>query len=155
MTTKKLRMSVLFPSPRNHKQTQGHTHSTTVSHIAKKPEQTLPSSWSNCINTQPKNKTRGKQNVYKEITDELYGDCQYGNYIETRNATVGNGFVEFTKHFKYLGSFVSYNLKDDYDIGQQLTNAYQHMGALKSFWDNQRIELYSKCLILLQIEISE
>ena len=41
-----------------------------------------------------------------------------------------------------LGYLVSYNLKDDYDIGQQFTKVYQNIGVLKGFWDDQRIDLY-------------
>ena len=46
-----------------------------------------------------------------ERMDELYD-----NSSETDRITIGDGFVDFTKHFKYLGSYVSYHMRDDYDI---------------------------------------
>ena len=48
--------------------------------------------------------------------EELRQDFMYTQIPETQKAEVGDGYVEFTKHFCYLGSFVSYTLKDDYDI---------------------------------------
>ena len=49
---------------------------------------------------------------------------------------------------------MSYNLKDDYNIGQRLTKAYQNMGVLKIFWDDQHTDLYSKYTILIAIPLN-
>ena len=42
---------------------------------------------------------------------------------ETKDIQVADGFVSYTKHFKYLGSYISYNLRDDYDIDARLAAA--------------------------------
>ena len=55
----------------------------------------------------------------------------------------------------YLGSYVSYNLKDDYDISQRITKAFQNMGAMKNIWDDQHVDLYSKYLLFLAIPINQ
>ena len=40
------------------------------------------------------------------IEDKLYDECQ-----ETDVVPVGDGFVTYCKHFKYLGSWISFTLK--------------------------------------------
>ena len=40
-------------------------------------------------------------------------DRMYDDLPETQPIQVADGFVTFTKHFKYLGSYISYNLRDD------------------------------------------
>jgi len=85
----------------------------------------------------------------------LKEDSLYDQIAETKRAAIGDGYIDFTKHFVYLGSNVSYNLKDDFDISQRLTKAFQSMGAMKNIWDNQHIDLYSKYLLFLAIPINQ
>ena len=67
----------------------------------------------------------------------------YDNSEETARIYLENGFfVDFTKHFKYLGSYISYHLRDNYDIEMRLSQAYSTMGALKHFWNNQYVDLF-------------
>ena len=42
---------------------------------------------------------------------------------------MADGFVMFTKHFKYLGSYIVYNLRDDFNIQSCITAANQSMGT--------------------------
>ena len=72
-------------------------------------------------------KRRTKKNLYKQSAKDLKEDFLYDQIAETRRATIGDGYVEFTKHFTYLGTNVSYNLNDDYDISQRITNTFQSM----------------------------
>ena len=74
--------------------------------------------------------------------DDLYDQLE-----ETKQINVTGGFVTFCKHFKYLGSHVSYNLRDDYDIETRIAAANSSMGALKNFWHNPHVDMYSKFLI--------
>jgi hypothetical protein len=37
---------------------------------------------------------------------------------ETKPIDVADGYVTFCRHFKYLGSYISFSLIDDYDIEQ-------------------------------------
>ena len=43
-------------------------------------------------------------------------DACYDRIDETQRVNVKDGFMTYTKHFKYLGSYISYSLQDDYDI---------------------------------------
>ena len=72
----------------------------------------------------------------------------------TQQFCVADGFVTFTKHFKYLGSCISYDLKDDYDVKMRVSAAYRAMGALHSFWRSNEVELYSKYLIFMAIPLN-
>ena len=59
----------------------------------------------------------------------------YDNLEEPAPIPVSNGQVTFCRHFKYLGSYVSFCLCDDYDIDKCIAAASQAMGALKTMWD--------------------
>ena len=61
-------------------------------------------------------------------------DKSYGEANETNSITVSDGFVTFTKHFKYLGIFVLYNLLNDYDVDIITASASSSMGASNHFW---------------------
>ena len=47
-------------------------------------------------------------------------DKVYNKGCETAIIKVKGGLVTFNKHFKYLGSYISYSLRDDYDIDARL-----------------------------------
>ena len=42
--------------------------------------------------------------------------AMYDQLNKTQDFLVANGFVSFTRTFRYLGSLISYNLRDDDDI---------------------------------------
>ena len=71
----------------------------------------------------------------------------YDNLKETALIPVYDGQVTFCRHFKYLGSYVSFCLCDDYDIDKRIAAASQAMGALKTMWDCPHLELWSKYLL--------
>ena len=73
--------------------------------------------------TAKKEKWRKKKKIYRQIPKDICDDYLYDIHPETRRAELDDGYVEFTKHFPYLGSFVSYNLKDDFDISRRITKA--------------------------------
>ena len=81
--------------------------------------------------------------------DKIYDDLE-----ETQDLAVADGFVSFTRHFKYLGSYISYNLRDDYDIESRIAAASQSMGALKNVWNNPHMEIYSKYLLFKAIPMN-
>ena len=58
--------------------------------------------------------------------------------------------ITFTRHFKYLGSYISYSLKYDYDIEHRISQASAAMGALNSFWVDNTVDNFSKYLIFAQ-----
>ena len=57
-------------------------------------------------------------------------------------------------HLKYLGSFISYNLRDDFDIDLRIKKAGQAMGALKHFFNNEHVDTYTKHLIFKAIPLN-
>ena len=65
--------------------------------------------------------------------EELYWRSPTTNRI---NLNDDGEFIEFTAHFKYLGSYISFDLTDDMDIKNRITKANQAMGALQQFWRN-------------------
>ena len=81
-------------------------------------------------------------------------DIIYDGLSETKDINVADGYVSFTKHFKYLGSYISYNLRDDFDIESRIASASASMGALSNFWDNSHVDLYSKYLLFRAIPMN-
>ena len=71
----------------------------------------------------------------------------YNNLEETAPIPVSDGQVAFCRHFKYLSSYVSFCLCDDYNINKRIAAASQSMGALRSMWDCPHLELWSKYLL--------
>ena len=64
----------------------------------------------------------------------------YDKLPETQPVRVADGYVTFTRHFKYLGSYISYNLHDDFNVESHIASASQFMGALKNVWDNPHMD---------------
>ena len=62
-----------------------------------------------------------------------------------------NGFFTFTKHFKYLGCYISYNLRCYFDVEARIVYDTKAMGNLKSFWDNPHVDTYIKYLAFQDI----
>lgn len=40
----------------------------------------------------------------------------------------GTSYVDFTAHFKYLGTYISFDLTEDFDINNRITKASKEMG---------------------------
>ena len=51
-------------------------------------------------------------------------DSEYVSLEETATMQVVDGYITFCKHFKYLGTWVSYSLRDDYDILKRIAAVY-------------------------------
>ncbi len=81
-------------------------------------------------------------------------DIKYDSLPETAAITVANGHVTFCRKVKYLGSRISYNLRDDDDINARLATASQSMGALKEVWRNPHLDTYSKYLLFRAIPVN-
>ena len=62
-----------------------------------------------------------------------------------------SGMISFTRHFKYLGSYISYSLKYNYDIEHIISQASSAMGALNNFWIDNTVNNLSKYLIFCAI----
>ncbi len=80
--------------------------------------------------------------------EQLYFACPQTDRIYLPD---GENFVDFTAHFKYLGSCASFDLTDDYDIERRIMVANNAMGALKHFCTNPYTDLKAKHSIFRQI----
>ena len=63
---------------------------------------------------------------------------------ETKQITVADVNVTFCSHFKYLGSWISFSLRDDHDVAKRIASANTSMEAMASFWDDDHADVYSK-----------
>lgn len=63
-------------------------------------------------------------------------------------------FVDFCKTFKYLGTLISFDLRDDYDIKKRISKASQMMGMLKNVWDDVFVDKETKYLFFLAIPVN-
>ena len=60
---------------------------------------------------------------------------------ETKQIAVANGNVTFCPHFKYLGSWISFSLRDDHDVAKRISSANASMGAMSDFWDDNDVNV--------------
>jgi hypothetical protein len=90
-----------------------------------------------------------QERTRQEQEEELYDDLD-----KTKPISVEDGYVTFCRHFKYLGSFISFSLCDDYDIKKRVTAATQSMGALKNVWDSPHLDIWSKYLLFRAIPMN-
>ena len=79
--------------------------------------------------------------------DQKYDDAEEKNPILIGDSVM----ITFTRHFKYTGSYISYSLKDDYDIEHRISQASAIMGALNNFWTDNTVDNISKYLIFCAI----
>ena len=79
--------------------------------------------------------------------DTLYNAAPETALINIRE----HGHITFTKHFKYLGSYCSYSLKDNYNIAERLSQASSAMGLINHFWADSAVDNFGKYLIFRAI----
>ena len=103
----------------------------------------------------PKNKKKSKQKkLYRQSAKDIREDVVDKRHPETQRVDLDDGYVEFTKHFPYLGSFISYNLKDNFDISKRISKTFQNMGMLKHVWEDPHLNLYSKYLFFVAMPLN-
>ncbi len=90
-----------------------------------------------------------QERTRREREEELYDDLD-----KTKPIFVEDGYVTYCRHFKYLGSSISFSLCDNYDIEKRVTAATQSMGALKSVWDSPHLDTWSKYLLFRAIPMN-
>eukprot|EP00978_Attheya_sp_CCMP212_P014654 scaffold37475_cov44-Attheya_sp.AAC.2 len=92
--------------------------------------------------------SKTKSCVYLPPFEKDYEDADTSNFV------VNDGFVQFTKQFKYLGSAILYSLNDSVNIDAQISQASKAMGALRKYFKCNQVSLYAKRLIYLVIPIN-
>jgi len=78
----------------------------------------------------------------------------YDKLPETAKFHVADGYVSFTRTFRYLGSLINYSLRDDDDITARIASATAAMGALKDVWRNPHLDIYNKYLLFRAIPMN-
>ena len=72
----------------------------------------------------------------KKIHDQKYDDAR-----ETKPILIGeSSMITFTRNFKYIESYISYSLKDDYNIDHRISQASAAMGALNIVWTDKTVD---------------
>jgi hypothetical protein len=79
----------------------------------------------------------------------------YDTSPNTQRVAVADGHVDFVKHFKYLGSYISFDPTDDYDINKRIAADNKSMGSLKHFWNNPCTSLRANQLIFLAMPANQ
>ena len=93
-----------------------------------------------------------KQNKENGRTRQKIYDQKYNDSEETKPILIGESdMITFTRHFKYLGSYILDSLKDDYDIEHIISQASAAIGYLNNFWTNNTVDNISKYLIFCAI----
>ena len=93
-----------------------------------------------------------KQKKENEETRQKRQDQKNENAEETKPILIGEtGMITFTRHFKYLGSYIPYSLKDDYDIEHMISQAFVAMRSLNNFWADDTVDNFSKHLLIFSI----
>ena len=97
----------------------------------------------------------GRENK-KSKTECMYFPAFSGTYQDenTGNIAVGDGFVSFTKNFKYLGSLITSELNDAVDVEARIAQANKAMGALREYFKCKQVSLKAKRMIYLAIPIN-
>ena len=78
----------------------------------------------------------------------------YDTLEETQPIDIADGHITFCQHFKYLVSYVSFSLCDNFDIKKRVTAATQSMGALSNIWRCPHLEIWSKYLLFCVIPMN-
>ena len=99
--------------------------------------------------TDEERRAEQQERTHREREEELYDDLN-----KTKPISVEDGYVTFCRHFKYLGSFISFSLCADYDIKKRVTAATQSIGALKNVWDSPHLDIWSKYLLFRAIPMN-
>ena len=96
------------------------------------------------------------RNGKRSKTECVYFPAFVNKYDEadTSQFAVQDGFVQFSKQFRYLGSVISFNLSDTADIDARLSQATKAMGALRNYFRCDEVSLHAKRLIYLAIPIN-
>ena len=78
-------------------------------------------------------------------------EIAYDYLYETRLIIVKDGFVTFCRHFKYIGSWISFYPREDHGIAKRLAATNTLMGAMSKIWDDDNVDTYSKYLLFRAI----
>ena len=80
----------------------------------------------------------------------------YNNSSQTDNVPMNGDrtVVTYTNVFKYLGTLISYDLKDDLDIDVRISAATRNFGAMLDFYRAPQVSIKAKYSIFMAIQIN-
>ena len=86
---------------------------------------------------------RKSKHVKGELHESIFKreESVYIALTEMKQIAVADGNVTFCSHFNYLGSWVSFLLRDDHDVARRIASANASMGAMASFWDDNHVDV--------------
>ena len=67
---------------------------------------------------------------------------------------MADGNVTFCSRFKYLGSWLSFLLRENHEVAKRIASVDASMGVMASFWDDDHVNLYSEYLMFREIPCS-
>ena len=95
--------------------------------------------------------TSSRKQTFSRMTQKQRQDMYFASDNTKRiYLSDGTSYVDFTAHFKYLGTYISFDLTEDFDINNRITKASREMGRLRHFFQNQYIELKFKHQVFVQ-----
>ena len=98
----------------------------------------------------PKTKKRNLPlKTVKYIVEKYYDKSK-----QTKDIVNDFGFISFTKSFKYLGSWISYDFDDRYNIESRIKITNQVMGAISFCLISPQVDIRAKFHIHLTILIN-
>ena len=103
-----------------------------------KQRQKLPASNKGTGEKIAKKKKERRESQYSKCRRE---DGEYTHITKTRIVKVADGYVTFCQNFKYLGTWGSYSLRDDYDTTKQVIESTTAMVSLGKFWDDPHVNM--------------
>jgi hypothetical protein len=71
----------------------------------------------------------------------------YNTLKETQPTAVDDGSITFCWHFKYLESFVSFSLCNNFDIKKSSNSSHTVHGHPKNVWNLPHLDIWSKYLL--------
>jgi hypothetical protein len=78
----------------------------------------------------------------------------YHQLDQEEKIPVKDGYITFTRLFKYLGSWVTDTLKDDHEMDTRIKRAKSQIGALKPFFKCPNIKVETKYNIYMAIPVN-
>ena len=81
-------------------------------------------------------------------------NVMHDNLSETKRIKVSNGFITFTKFFKFLGHVFSHDLQDETEVASRVSSACRTMGRINYFWKYAEVESHSKFMIFMAMPMN-
>ncbi|KAL7426046.1 hypothetical protein ACHAXH_000620, partial [Discostella pseudostelligera] len=92
-----------------------------------------------------------RKQTFSRMTQKQRQDMYFASENTNRiYLSDGTSYIDFTAHFKYLGTFISFDLTEDFDIKHRITKASREMGRFRHFFNNQYVELRFKHQVFVQ-----